>query len=293
MIVAVDAPVELSYFQSVVLGIVEGVTEYLPVSSTGHLTIAEKLLGMPVDAPAVTAYTALIQIGAILATFTYFGKKILRLFLAWFAGLRSAQAREDHDYQLAWAVIVGSMPVVVVALLLKDLISGPLRSLWVVAGALILWSAVMWVAERRHDVLESQGEQRGEDALTIKDGLIIGLVQCFSLVPGVSRSGATISAGLMRGIDRVTSTELSFFLAIPALTGAGIYETLDNVAALKVMGIGPIITGCVVAFIVAYASIAWLLRFVQSNSLMSFIAYRVVLGAFMFLALGAGWITAT
>lgn len=293
MILAVDVPVELSYFQSVVLGIVEGLTEYLPVSSTGHLTIAEKLLGMPVDAPAVTAYTALIQIGAILATFTYFGKKILRLFLAWVGGLRSAEARENHDYQLAWAVIVGSLPVVVVALLLKDLISGPLRSLWVVAGALILWSAVMWVAERRHDVLESQGVQRGEDALTIKDGLVIGLVQCFSLVPGVSRSGATISAGLMRGIDRVTSTELSFFLAIPALTGAGIYETLGNLDALKVMGIGPIITGCVVAFIVAYASIAWLLKFVQSNSLISFIAYRVVLGAFMFLALGAGWITAT
>lgn len=288
-----DPTVELSYFQSVVLGIVEGLTEYLPVSSTGHLTIAEKLLGMPVDAPAVTAYTAIIQIGAILATFTYFGKKILRLFLAWVAGLRTAEAREHHDYQLAWAVIVGSLPVVVAALLFKDLISGPLRSLWVVAGALVVWSIVMWVSERRHDVLERQGVHRGEAALTVKDGLVIGLVQCFSLVPGVSRSGATISAGLMRGVDRVTSTELSFFLAIPALTGAGIYQTLDNVDALQALGVGPIITGMVVAFVVAYASIAWLLRFVQSNSLMSFIAYRVVLGAIMFLALGAGWISAT
>jgi undecaprenyl-diphosphatase len=293
VIPAVDVPVELSYVQSVVLGIVEGLTEYLPVSSTGHLTITEKLLGLPVDAGAVTAYTALIQIGAILATFTYFGRKILRLFLAWVAGLRGAQAREHHDYQLAWAVIVGSVPVVVVALLLKDVISGPLRSLWVVAGALILWSAVMWVAERRHDVLAKAGAQRGEDALTIKDGLVIGLVQCFSLIPGVSRSGATISAGLMRGIDRVTSTELSFFLAIPALTGAGIYETLDNLEGLRTLGVGPIITGIVVAFVVAYASIAWLLRFVQSNSLLWFIVYRVVLGALMFLALGAGWISAT
>lgn len=293
MILAAEAPVELSYFQAVVLGIVEGLTEYLPVSSTGHLTIAEKLMGMPVDAPAVTAYTALIQIGAILATFTYFGKKILRLFLAWVGGLRSHEARASHDYQLAWTVIVGSIPVVVVALLLKDLISGPLRSLWVVAAALILWSAVMWIAERRHDVLAAGGVQRGEDSLTIKDGLIIGLVQCFSLIPGVSRSGATISAGLMRGIDRVTSTELSFFLAIPALTGAGIYETFDNLDVLKELGIGPIIVGIVVAFLVAYAAIAWLLKFVQSNSLMAFIVYRVVLGAFMFLALGAGWITAT
>ncbi|MEO6020298.1 MAG: undecaprenyl-diphosphate phosphatase [Knoellia sp.] len=293
MIPAVDLPVELSYFQSVILGIVEGLTEYLPVSSTGHLTIAEKLLGLPVNADAITAYTALIQIGAILATFTYFGKKILRLLLAWVGGLRSAQAREHHDYQLAWAVIMGSIPVVIVALLLKDVIKGPLRSLWVVAGALILWSVVMWVAERRHDVVSKSGVQRGEDALTIKDGLVIGLVQCFSLIPGVSRSGATISAGLMRGIDRVTSTELSFFLAIPALTGAGIYETLGNLDGLKTLGVGPILTGIVVAFVVAYASIAWLLKFVQSNSLMSFIIYRVVLGAFMFLALGAGWITAT
>ena len=293
MILAADVPVELSYLQAVVLGVVEGLTEYLPVSSTGHLTIAEKLLGMPVDAPAVTAYTALIQIGAILATFTYFGRKILRLFLAWVAGLRSAEARTSHDYQLAWAVIVGSVPVVVAALLLKDVISGPLRSLWVVAGALVLWSVVMWVAERRHDVLEREGVQRGEDALTVKDGLVIGLVQCFSLIPGVSRSGATISAGLMRGVDRVTATELSFFLAIPALTGAGIYETLGNLDALHQLGVGPIITGMVVAFVVAYASIAWLLRFVQSNSLVSFIAYRVVLGVVLAAALGAGWLTAT
>jgi undecaprenyl-diphosphatase len=286
-------PVELSYFQAIVLGIVEGLTEFLPVSSTGHLTIAEKMLGLPVDAPAVTAYTAIIQLGAIAATFIFFWRKIVRLFKAWVAGLRSADARMAHDYQLAWAVIAGSIPVGLVGFALKDVIGGPLRSLWVVAGALILWSAVMWVAERRHDVLAAQDDQRGEGEVTIKDGLIIGLIQCFSLIPGVSRSGATISAGLFRGINRVTATELSFFLAIPALTAAGVFESLHARHELSHLGLGQMAVGIVIAFIVAYASIAWLLRFVATNSLRSFIGYRVLLGLGLIVALAAGWIAAT
>ncbi len=216
-------PVELSYVQAVILGVVEGLTEFLPISSTGHLTITEQLLGLPVDDPAVTAYTAIIQIGAIVATFIYFGGKIARLFMAWVRGLRSPEAREDKDFTLAWAVIVGSIPVGVVGFLARDFIESTLRSLWVVAFALILWSAVIWVAEQRHDVLEKRGIQRGEHDITVIDGLVIGLVQVFSLIPGVSRSGATISVGLMRGLDRVTATRLAFLLGIPALVGAGVY----------------------------------------------------------------------
>jgi undecaprenyl-diphosphatase len=286
-------PVELTYFQAVVLGVVEGLTEFLPISSTGHLTIAEQLLGLPVDDPAVTAYTAIIQIGAIIATFIYFGGKIARLFRAWVGGLTSAQGREDKDYTLAWAVIVGSLPVGVVGFLARDLISGALRSLWVVAGALILWSAVIWVAEQRHDVLEKRGIQRGEHDITVIDGLVIGLVQVFSLIPGVSRSGATISAGLMRGINRVTATELSFFMAIPALTAAGLFEAARGKDDLVGLGLGPMLLGIVVAFATAYASIAWLLRFVASNSLRPFIWYRIALGLAVIVALSAGWITAT
>ncbi len=286
-------PVELSYLQAVVLGVVEGLTEFLPISSTGHLTIAEQLLGLPVDDRAVTAYTAIIQIGAIAATFLYFAQKIARLFMAWVRGLTSAGAREDRDYTLAWAVIVGSLPVGVVGFLARDLISGALRSLWVVAGALILWSIVIWVAEQRHDVLEQRGIQRDEHAITVKDGLVIGLVQCLSLIPGVSRSGATISAGLMRGIDRVTATELSFFMAIPALTAAGIFELARGFDDVVSLGVGQMLVGVVVAFGTAYASIAWLLRFVASNSLRPFIWYRVALGAAVVVALSAGWISAT
>ncbi|MGL5911932.1 MAG: undecaprenyl-diphosphate phosphatase, partial [Phycicoccus sp.] len=168
-------PVELTYVQAVVLGVVEGLTEFLPVSSTGHLTIASKLLGLPVDAPAVTAYTAIIQVGAIVATFIYFARKITRLFLAWVRGLRSEDARASSDYRLAWAVIVGSLPVGVVGFVGRDVIAGPLRSLWVVAAALVSWSAVIWWAESRHDRLEAAGRQRGEDSVTLTDGVVIGV----------------------------------------------------------------------------------------------------------------------
>lgn len=282
----------LTYWQAIVLGVVEGLTEFLPVSSTGHLTIASKLLGLQIDSPGITAYTAVIQIGAIAATFLYFGRKILRLAAAWFVGLRD-KGRRGHDYQLAWAVIVGSLPVGLVGFVLKDVISGPLRSLWVVAAALVGWSAVIWWAERRHDALEATGVQRGEGDVTITDGLVIGLVQCFSLIPGVSRSGATISAGLARGINRVVATELSFFLAIPALTAAGLFEAVDARHDIVGLGVPQMAVGIVVSFVVAYASIAWLLKFVSTNSLRAFISYRVLLGAALLVALAAGWMSAT
>jgi undecaprenyl-diphosphatase len=281
----------LTYFDAIILGIVEGLTEYLPVSSTGHLTIAEGLLGYTVDNKAVTAYTAIIQMGAIAATILYFFKDIVRLLSAWVGGLRHAEDRTHHDYQLAWAVIIGSIPVAVVGLLGRNVVKGPLRSLWVIAAALLLWSVVMWVAERRHAVLDKKGVVRGEGQVTMRDGLIIGLVQCFSLIPGVSRSGATISAGLMDGLDRVTATRLSFFMAIPALTAAGLYEVKD--ADPSVVGFGQMALGVVVAFFVAYASIAWLLRFVAHHPITLFVWYRVSLGLALCVALGAGWLSAT
>ncbi|WP_226347037.1 undecaprenyl-diphosphate phosphatase [Agilicoccus flavus] len=282
---------ELSYLDAVILGIVEGLTEYLPVSSTGHLTIAEHLLGLPIDNPTVTGYTATIQIGAILATLFFFWTKILGLAKAWFAGLRDESVRGD-EYRLAWAVVLGSLPVGIVGFLLRDLIEGPLRSLWVVAFSLILWSGVMWYAEKRYERTVAAGAERAENDVTIKDGLVIGAVQCLAAVfPGVSRSGATISAGLLSGINRVAATELSFFLAIPALTAAGLFGLKDVDPAI--IPFGPMIVGIVVSFIVAYASIAWLLRFVATNSLRPFIYYRVVLGLVLIGLLGGGVMSAT
>jgi undecaprenyl-diphosphatase len=275
----------IGYGDSLVLGVVEGLTEFLPVSSTGHLTVAESLLGKQTDNPAVTAFTVIIQFGAIVATFLYFRSDIVRLAVAWARGLRSAEAREDPDYRFAWYVVAGSLPVVVAGVLLKPLITGPLRSLWVVAAALILWSGVMYVAEGR------SRQKYGEEQLTLRAALVIGLLQCAALVPGVSRSGATISAGLLQDYNRVAATRLSFFLAIPALTGASLYELKD--VDTSVVGWGPLVVGTVVSFAVAYASIAWLLRYVAHHPITIFVGYRVVAGVLLALLLAAGVVSAT
>lgn len=281
----------LSYGAAIILGTVEGLTEFLPVSSTAHLTIAEKALGYQVDDAAITAYTAIIQLGAIAATFVYFAKDIARLFTAWIAGLRRPAQRSHSDYSLAWAVIVGSIPVAVVGLLFRHVIEGPLRSLWVVALALIGWSGAMVLAERRHAMLAARGGVRGEGTVGVRDGLAIGLTQCLAVIPGVSRSGATISAGLVRGLDRVSATRLSFFLAIPALTAAGLFEAATT--DLAPLGGGQMLVGIAVAFVVAYASIAWLLRFVAGHTLTSFVSYRVALGLVLLALLISGAMAAT
>lgn len=282
---------DINYVQSVILGIVEGVTEYLPISSTGHLNLTEKLLGLGLKDPVVTAYTAIIQVPAILATIIYFRRDITRLARAWFAGLRDGGRRTDHDYALAWAVIVGSIPVALVGYAARHVIEGPLRSLWVFAAALVVWSAVIVLAETRHAKLVRDGAERGEGDITVVDGLKIGLVQCVSPIPGISRSGATISAGLFLGLNRVTATRMSFFLAIPALTAAGAFEMVTT--DFTGVQLGPLVLGCLVSFAVAYASIAWLLRFVATNTLIPFVWYRVALGVVLAGLLATGALAAS
>jgi undecaprenyl-diphosphatase len=276
----------MSLWEAIVLGIVEGITEFLPISSTGHLTIVEKLLGMRVDDPAVTAYTAVIQVGAIAAVFVYFWRDIARLAKAWFLGLFSASVRREFDYRFGWYVIAGSIPIGIVGFLAQDFIKGPLRSLWVVAGALIVWSAAIAFAEH------AATQTRRENQLTLTDTLVIGLVQCLALVPGVSRSGATITTGLLRDLDRVTATRLAFFLGVPALTAAGLYELKDALGSTSV-GLAALVVGTLVSFVVAYVSIAWLLRFVAHHTMMSFVWYRVILGGVVIALLATNTISAT
>jgi undecaprenyl-diphosphatase len=275
----------MDYFDAIILGIVEGLTEFLPVSSTGHLTIAEKILGLQVDDPAVTGFTAVIQMGAIMAVIVYFARDIWNIARTWVLGLVKPEYRGHRDFRMGWYVIVGSIPVGVVGLLLRDVIKHDLRSLWVVAIAMISWSAVMWAAER------SARQDRSEKRLNLTDAVVIGVVQCISLVPGVSRSGATISAGLFRGLDRVAATRLSFFLSIPALLAAGIFELRDALSGD--IGVGETLVGTVVAFVVAYASVAWLLRFVAHHAITRFVPYRVSLGAVLVLLLASGAMSAT
>ena len=282
----------LSFINSIILGVVEGVTEFLPVSSTGHLTIAEKLMHLPIDDPGLTAYTAIIQVGAMLAAIIYFWKDIVRIVAGWFTGLGN-KAKRGADYNMGWAVIAGTMVTVVIGLLGKDLITGPLRSRWVVAGGLILWSFAMFWADR-YEARTPQSEKKTLDDITWKHGLILGFMQCLALVPGVSRSGATIVGGLgVAGLDRLAATKLSFYLGIPALVGAGIYEAASEFSHVSnTVGWGVTGVGTLVSFIVAYASIAWLLKFVASNTFTSFVIYRIVAGLAIIGLLLGGVVTA-
>jgi undecaprenyl-diphosphatase len=267
--------------QSVILGIVEGLTEFLPVSSTGHLKIAEGLLGIPVGDQSVVGFTAVIQVGAIAAVLVYFFRDIVRFAAAWGRGLVNPRARQEHDYKFAWWVIFATLPIVAAGLLFQSLVKGPLASLWVVAGSLIVGSAVMWFADRAGSGRRSEAES------TLTDAMLVGASQILALLfPGFSRSGATISTGLLRGLDRVAATRLSFFLSIPALTGAGLYELKDALGG----GVGALslVVGTVVSFVVAYASIAWLLKFVAGHTFTAFVIYRIVVGVALLAVLGTG-----
>ncbi|MFI0773347.1 undecaprenyl-diphosphate phosphatase [Streptomyces sp. NPDC021212] len=275
----------ISIGQAAVLGIVEGITEFLPVSSTGHLKITEGLMGIPVDDTSVVGFTAVIQVGAIAAVLVFFFKDIVRIVSAWGRGLARREERYHHDYKFAWWVICATIPIVIVGLAAKPLIEGPLASLWVVATSLVVGSGVMWVADQmgRH--------KRGEDDTSFKDAMLVGCSQILALLfPGFSRSGATMSTALLLDLDRVAATRLSFFLGIPALTGAGLYELKDAVGA----GVGPapLVVGTAVSFVVAYASIAWLLRFVAKHSFNAFVIYRIAIGLLLFGLLGTGALTA-
>lgn len=278
----------MNLLHAILLGIIEGLTEFLPVSSTGHLTLAEKMLGLPIDDPGLTAFTAIIQFGAIIAVVLYFRSDISRLVTAWWHGLFRSESRQNQDYRFAWYILAGSIPIGIVGFLARGLIAGSLRNLWVVVAGLILWSAVMFMAEL-------VGKQTwSERSLTLNDSLVIGLVQCIALIPGVSRSGATISAGLFRNLNRVTATRLSFFLAIPALVGAGAYEAVSEAGAVSVtVGWGPVLIGTVVSFVVAYASIAWLLRLVARHPITVFIWYRIALGVVVAALLATGVLSPT
>lgn len=284
----------MNWLHAVILGIVEGITEFLPVSSTGHLRIVEKLLGYDIQGVGITAFTAIIQVGAIIAAIIYFWSDIVRIVVAWFRGLRHKEARSDPDYTLGWGIIIGSIPVAVVGLVFKGAIETTLSSLWVVAGALILWSVVMWLADRRSNL------DRGMKQVGLVDAIFIGCFQALApLFPGISRSGATISAGLFRRFDRETATRLSFFMGIPALVAAGAYEAISassditaSTGGVPAIGWGPTIVATLVSLVVAYASIAWLLKFVASNKFTGFIWYRVGIGALILVLLCSNVVTA-
>lgn len=277
----------MQVWHAIILGVIEGITEFLPISSTGHLTIAEKMLGYSISDSSITAFTAIIQSGAVLATVVYFWKDISRVLMAWVRGLFVNKYRKNSDYKYGWAIIIGSIPIAIIGILFKDEIETVLRSLWFVAIALILWSLVMWWADKKAK------QNLHEEDITWRDTLAVGIAQCLALIPGVSRSGATMSAGLLRNFDRVAVTKLSFFLSIPALSAAGILQIISKHSAIgSSVGWTATIIATLISFVVAYISVAWLLKFVAKHDYSVFIWYRVIVGVLLLIALATNFISA-
>lgn len=276
----------MTWAQAIVLGAVQGVTEFLPISSSGHLRIVSELW-MGEDAGA--SFTAVTQLGTEAAVLLYFLRDIVRIVVAWFRGLFDKQAR-DLDYRLGWYVIIGTVPIGVLGFVFKDQIRDGARNLWLVATMLIVFAGVIWLAERLGK------RERPLEQITARDGITMGLAQCLALIPGVSRSGATSSAGLFLGLERAAAVRLSFLLAIPAVTASGLFSLPDAFAdhpdEMQVSG-SQLLVATVIAFVVGYAAIAWMLRFVSNHSLNWFVGYRVVLGVVVLGLLASGTISAT
>ncbi len=277
----------MSWLQVVVLSIIQGLTEFLPVSSSGHLAIASKLF---FQGDAGASFTAVSQLGTESAVLVYFFRDIVRILKAWFNGLLVKAHRDNPDYRLGWYVIIGSIPIAVLGLLFKDLIRSDVRNLWVIATAMLVFSAVIAAAE----YFSRQDRHIGQ--LTWRDGLFVGIAQCLALVPGVSRSGATISAGLIRGLDRPLSARFGFLLAIPAVFASGIFSLPD---AFHPVSEGMSATGAqlavsvVITFVIGFAAVAWLLRFLTHHAMYWFVGYRVILALTLMVLLATGVVSAT
>lgn len=278
---AAAPPTDMTWLQVTVLSILQGLTEFLPVSSSGHLRIVSELFW---GQDAGASFTAVIQLGTEAAVVVYFAKMIWEILTGWFAGWADKSAR-GHNWKMGWFVIVGSIPIGVLGVVGKDAIREGLRNLWITAAMLIVFSFVFIAAERMGT------KKRGFDELTMKDAIIMGLCQCLALIPGVSRSGGTISGGLFLGLDREVATRFSFLLAIPAVLASGLFSLPDafNPAAGQAASGSQLLVGTAIAFVVGYASIAWLLKFVAHHSFEWFAAYRIPVGLIVMglLAFGA------
>jgi undecaprenyl-diphosphatase len=270
----------LDFLKAIFLGVLQGLTEFLPISSSAHLRIFPELFGWG-DPGA--AFTAVIQIGTELAVLIYFWKDIWRIGTTWLQSLWKPELRGHLDARMGWFIIIGSLPIVVLGILLKDVIEEEFRNLWVIGTTLIVLGIILGIADK---VSASNKKIKN---LTLRDGVLMGVAQACALIPGVSRSGATISMGRFLGYEREAATRYAFLLAIPAVIGAGLFELKEIGANDNAYGWGPTITATVVSFVVGYAAIAWLLKYVSTKSYLPFVVYRVLLGSGVLVLLAAGW----
>ncbi|RKN12540.1 undecaprenyl-diphosphate phosphatase [Streptomyces radicis] len=281
----------MSWFESLILGLVQGLTEFLPISSSAHLRLTAVAFDWEDPGPAFTAVT---QIGTETAILIYFRKDIVRIIRAWFRSLRDKAARSDPDARMGWLVIVGSIPIGVLGLTLQDAIDGPFRDLRLIAVNLIVLGIILGVADRMALRDATGGKHRAVkprktlEQLSVRDGLIYGFAQAMALVPGVSRSGATITGGLFLGYTREAAARYSFLLAIPAVLASGGYELTSIGEEGSHISWGPTILATVVSFLVGFAVIAWFMKWVSTRTFMPFVWYRVVIGVALLLLIFFG-----
>lgn len=275
----------MSWIEVIVLGLVQGLTEFLPVSSSAHLRITSAIF---FEEDAGASFTAVTQLGTETAVLIYFAKDIWRITKAWIAGIRDRSVRQSLDYRMAWYVIIGSIPIGILGYVFKDQIRTAARNLWLVATVLIVFSFVIALAEY-------WGRQaRRIEEFRLRDGVIMGFAQAMALVPGVSRSGATLSVGLFLNLTREAAARYSFLLAIPAVVMSGVFSLSDVFEhGDRAPSVAQMVVATVIAFAVGYAAIAWLLRFVAHHTLYAFVLYRVAVGALVLCLLVTGTVTAT
>lgn len=274
----------MDFLRAVVLGVIQGLTEFLPVSSSAHLAIFPRFFGW--DDPGAS-FTAVIQIGTEVAVVIYFWRDIVTIATGWVRGLFSASARTALEWRMGWFVIIGSVPIVVLGVLFQDAIKTEFRRVWLIAAALIVFGLILGLAERYGL------KNRPIEKLTLRDAVLFGLAQACALFPGVSRSGGTISMGLLLGYDRRAATRYAFLLAIPAVLGAGFFNLKDIPGGANAYGTGPTIVATVVSFVVGLAIIHWLLEYVSKKSYTPFVIYRVGLGILVLVLVGTGALTST
>ncbi|KYH45495.1 undecaprenyl-diphosphate phosphatase [Branchiibius sp. NY16-3462-2] len=274
----------MSWLQAIVLGIVQGLTEFLPISSSAHQLIVSRLFFGNDGGGA--AFTAVTQLGTEAAVIVYFARDIGTILKHWFFSLTGKLPRNDPKAREGWYVILGTIPIGILGLVFKDAIEGPARNLWLTASMLLIFALVIAVADSTARQTKTLAD------LNVKDGIFFGLWQALSLIPGVSRSGGTISGGLFMGYDRASAARYSFLLAIPAVLTSGLFE-LKGAHAGDDGGWGPIIVSTLISFVIGYAVIAWFLRWISTHNFRPFVYYRILLAVLLFVLLGVGALSAT
>lgn len=269
----------MDILQAIVLGLVQGFTEFLPVSSSTHVRLVPTLLGWP-DPGA--SFTAVIQVGTVLAVILYFWKDLVGVLVGWFKSFRDEAYRQTTEVKLGWAILIGTIPIVVLGVLFKDDIETTFRSLYVISFSLIGLALVLGLAE-----IMGKHTKNLQD-VNWRNGLWVGIWQALALVPGMSRSGSTITAGLFAGFDRETAARFSFLMSVPSILGAAIFSLKSHADVLLGEQLVPIVVSNIVAFLSGYAGIAFLMNFLRTHSTLVFIVYRVLLGGILLVLLQSG-----